>query len=294
MRSRTKTGRSVVLAAMLAIAVTGRSANAQETMHGGTPVDLPGPSSPDALIDPGMKRSWREGETRPFASLTVDVGYLYLRPRGAIGYGKPFNNWIGLEANPLISSAGFGGYGGLRLALSYFDVRVGGRFMFPFLHSYLTPKEQYNRLDLDAIDKDPAHIYTLEAEANIGFPLGPGDVLATGSISYVGNVPDNSYVFEETLRVIVAPPWVWRGRGGYVFRFGSRDQHSIGPVADFLNVPNRDDSITVRIGPVMRVQLSRHFDVRGSFVTTVISPDRLGLVGGDFTELGVRYRTATE
>jgi hypothetical protein len=44
----------------------------------------------------------------------------------------------------------------------------------------------------------------------------------------------------------------------------------------------------------MRVQLSRHFDVRGSFVTTISSPDRLGLVGGDFTELGVRYRTATE
>jgi hypothetical protein len=40
--------------------------------------------------------------------------------------------------------------------------------------------------------------------------------------------------------------------------------------------------------------LSRHFDVRGSFVTTIVSRDRLGLVGGDFTELGVRYRLATE
>ena len=70
-------------------------------------------------------------------------------------------------------------------------------------------------------------------------------------------------------------------------------QHSFGPVVDVLDIPERDDSKTVRVGPVIRIQLSRHFDVRGSFVTTISSPDRLGLVGGDFTELGVRYRAAT-
>ena len=31
-----------------------------------------------------------------------------------------------------------------------------------------------------------------------------------------------------------------------------------------------------------------------SFITTLISPDRIGLQGGDFTELGVRYRWASE
>jgi hypothetical protein len=101
-------------------------------------------------------------------------------------------------------------------------------------------------------------------------------------------------VFEETLRVVVDPPLVWRGRAGYLFRFGSHDQHSMGPVVDVLHVPARDDAVTLRAGPVLRLTLSRHFDVRGSFVATVSSPDRLGLVGGDFTELGVRWRTATE
>ena len=79
-----------------------------------------------------------------------------------------------------------------------------------------------------------------------------------------------------------------------MFRFGNLDQYSVGPVVDVLNVPGRDDSTTVRTGPVLRITLSRHFDVRGSFVYTVFSPDRLGLVGSDFTELGVRYRLATE
>ncbi len=273
--------------------LTSRDASALETAHGGSPPEL-GPAHADALIDPGMHRSWLEGSPRPFAALTLDAGYLYLRPRGHLGYGLPFNSWLGIEANPLIGRGGYGGYGGARFALPYVDLRVGGRWFAAFRHAFLDPKESYNRLDLDSTATPPARYYALEAEVTAAYPVGPGDVLAMGSISMVRGVPAGSYVFEETLRVIVDPPWVWRVRGGYVFRFGSRSQHSIGPVVDILAIPDRDDSRTVRFGPVMRIQLSRHFDVRGSFVTTLSSPDRLGLVGGDFTELGVRYRVATE
>jgi hypothetical protein len=102
------------------------------------------------------------------------------------------------------------------------------------------------------------------------------------------------YVFEETLRVIVKPPLVWRGRAGYALRFGRYSQHSIGFVVDVLDVPARDDSRTVRLGPIVRLVLSRRVELRGSFVTSVFSPDRIGLLSGDFTELGVRYRWATE
>jgi hypothetical protein len=44
----------------------------------------------------------------------------------------------------------------------------------------------------------------------------------------------------------------------------------------------------------LRLALTRRVDVRGSFIFTVISPDRIGLAGGDFTELGIRYRWASE
>ncbi len=77
-------------------------------------------------------------------------------------------------------------------------------------------------------------------------------------------------------------------------RFGTSKQHSVGIVADVLDVPKRDDSLTVRVGPVVRIVLSRRIEVRGSFVPTVVSPDHLGIIGGDFTELGFRYRWATE
>lgn len=270
-----------------------RASAALETTHGGSIPEL-GPPHADALVDPAMHRSWSEGAPRTFAALTLDAGYLYLRPRGHVGYGMPFNTWLGLEANPLVSAGGYGGYGGARFALPYVDLRVGARYFAAFRHAFLEPKESYNRLDLDSTANDPARYYTVEAELSSALPVGPGDLLAMASISAVRGVPGGSYVFEETLRVIVDPPWVWRVRGGYVFRLGSRNQHSIGPVIDVLAVPERDDSRTIRFGPVLRIQLSRSFDVRGSFVTTLSSPDRLGLVGGDFTELGVRYRVATE
>lgn len=285
--------RTSAFAALVALSAFARAAGAQETTHGGSPVEL-GPPHSDALVDPTMKRSWNEGVPRPFAAVLVDAGYLYLRPRGQLGYGMPFNMWAGIEANPILVAAGLGGYGGLRVAWQYVDLRVGVRYFAAFQHAFLIPQEKFDRLDLDRTDQRKARFTTIEAELNVAVPAGPGDILATASASDVEGVPEGSYVFEETLRVIVDPPFVWRGRGGYVFRFGARDSFSLGPVVDVLDVPRRDDSLTVRAGPVMRIQLSRHFDVRGSFVTTISSPDRLGLVGGDFTELGVRYRTATE
>ena len=249
---------------------------------------------PDALIDARMRRSWNEGDTRFFLATTLDVGWTYLRPRASVGYGKPFGTWFGIDANPIVSGNGLGAYGGLRLALPRFDLRVGPRFVGAFNRNYLKPQRGYNRLDLDSTAGDPSRVLTFEAEFEASVPAGPGDIIGLGSVSYVTGVPKGELVFEETLRVIVDPPLVWRGRLGYVVRFGSYRQHSAGLVAEVLDVPNRDDSLTLRAGPVIRIVLSRRVEVRGSFVPTIISPDNIGLVGGDFTELGFRYRWATE
>jgi hypothetical protein len=61
-----------------------------------------------------------------------------------------------------------------------------------------------------------------------------------------------------------------------------------------LGVPARSDALTVRAGLLVRFVLSRRIEVRGSFVPTIISPDTIGLAGSDFTELGLRYRWASE
>ncbi len=296
-----------------AILATTTSARAQGAESAGSPSDPPLPPDdipfagssrenprpgvaypPDALIDASMRRSWNEGQTRAFLATTLDVGWTYLRPRASLGYGKPFGTWFGIDANPIISGNGLGAYGGLRLALRRFDLRVGPRYMAAFNRNYLNPQNTYNRQDLDSTAGNPSRVLTLEAEFEASVPAGPGDIIGLGSISYVTGVPKGQYVFEETLRIIVNPPLVWRARIGYVFRFGSYRQHSLGIVGEGLDIPNRDDSKTFRIGPVVRIVLSRRVEVRGSFVPTIISPDHLGLIGGDFTELGFRYRWATE
>lgn len=252
------------------------------------------PTSKDALIDPRMARSWGAHPARWFAATAVDVGFVYARPRLSLGYGKPFTSWVGVDMNPVVSGQGLGAYGGLRLELPYVDLRVGSRYFRSFTRTYLAPQRSYDRLALETESGSPSSVLTLEAELDISIPLGPGNLLARASGSYVTNVPEGMYVFEETLRVIVKPPIVWRGRTGYVIRMGKYSQHSVGLVADLLDVPARDDYRTVRVGPVVRLGLSRRVEIRGSFVTSILSPDRIGLLGGDFTELGVRYRWASE
>jgi hypothetical protein len=252
------------------------------------------PTPEDALIDPRMARTWGELPARTFVATAIDVGFVYARPRVSLGYGKPFTSWVGIDANPIASSAGLGVYGGLRFEIPHVDLRVGPRYFSAFQHTYLATQDSYSRLELETAGGSRARTLTYEAELDASIPLGPGALLARGSVSYVTGVPADMSVFEETLHVMVTPPLVWRARAGYALRLGRYSQHSIGFVVDVLDVPKRDDSETWRMGPVLRLVLSRRVEVRGSFVVTVSSPDRIGLVGGDFTELGVRYRWASE
>jgi hypothetical protein len=272
----------------------GRDPNAPPPVIDPTPPLGILPTPEDALIDPRMARSWGVEPSRLFVASTVDVGFVYLRPRVSLGYGKPFTKWFGIDANPLAQTSGLGVYGGLRMEIPFVDLRAGARWFRSFSHTYLDPKTSYDRIELETSNDVVASELTYEAELDSSVPVGPGNLLMRGSVSYISGVPNGKEVFEETLHVIAKPPWVWRVRGGYVFRLGQYSQHSIGVVADFLDVPNRDDSKTVRVGPVLRWVLSRRVEVRGSFVMTVYSPDRIGLAGSDFTELGVRYRWATE
>lgn len=284
-------------AALLALAISGRARAAEPSGEKFPDAEAPLsvlPTPDDALIDPKMARSWGALPARAFAATTVDFGFVYLRPRLSLGYGRPFTNWFGLDANPIAKTDGLGAYAGLRMEIPHVDWRIGGRFFSSFEHTYLDQKESYDRIDLEREVESLARTLTWESELDLGFAMGPGKLLIRGSISYVTGVPEDKNVFEETLHVIAAPPWVWRARIGYAFTFGAHDQHSIGPAVDLLHVPGRNDSETVRAGPIVRMQLSRRVDVRGSFIATILSPDRIGLRGGDFTEIGVRYRWASE
>jgi hypothetical protein len=244
-----------------------------------------------ANANPMSQPSWRTGPSRWFASTTIDFGALYLRPRGALGYGKPQFAWVGIEANPIIAREMWGGYAGVRVSIPHFDVRFGARYFSAFSHDFVPALASVDRLTLES-QRAGARGVTAESEINGQIPAGSGEILLLGSVSYVMGVPNGKYVFEETLRLIVAPPWVLRGRAGYAFHLGTNDPFSLGVVTDVLVVPERRTSV-VRAGVLLRLTLSPNFEVRGTFVPRVFGPDRIGLLDSDFTELGLRWREAT-
>jgi hypothetical protein len=49
----------------------------------------------------------------------------------------------------------------------------------------------------------------------------------------------------------------------------------------------------VRAGLLGSVSISAELDVQVALIPVLASPDNLGLAGGDFGQLGIRYRFAT-
>lgn len=252
-----------------------------------------------ALAPTGMARAQLEPErpyrsstqeaTRWFGGTTIDVGFLYLRPRVAGGWGKPHNAWIGLEANPIFSLSGLGAYGGLRAALQFADLRVGARSYYPLEHSFFYPQPTYDRLDLQQHVGPRARYVSLEAELNLDIPVGPGDILALGSATYVLGVPDGFNVFEETLRVMATPPWIFRGRLGYSLTFGPNGAVHVGVIAELLEMPERP-AFAVRAGLIATVRLYDDLEVRATVAPVVAGTDSIGVAGADIAQLGIRFR----
>jgi hypothetical protein len=240
----------------------------------------------------GLAR-WKGGDARGFVGATIDVGYLYLRPRFQLGFGRPHWTWGGVELNPIVSLNGFGGYAGLRGALPSVDLRVGARGFASFERAFLEGRASHDRLSLASSANALARYVTLEAELNGHLRLGPGELLATTSLSAVLGVPDGAHVYEETLMVITAPPWIVRGRLAYAWFPFSGAHHSLAAVVDVLALPGRGAAV-VRVGVVLRVLMTPSLEVRGTFVPSVAGPDAIGILASDFTELGLRYRWASE
>ena len=297
----------VVLVVLLGVLGTARAAFADDKPllppppGAGEPVKAPDTSQPtrNALsevnleADEGDTRYWAKGKDRWFISTSDDLGYVYARPRVSLGYGKPFHRWFGVDLNPQGSTRFIGAYGGLRAALPNVDLRVGARYVYEFTQYYLVPADSYHRVDFESETLARSHYTTLEAELTGNVPFWVGSFIGIASGSYMTGVPANVYVYDEALRVIIKPPYEGRLRGGYSVRLGSEGKISIGVAADVLDMPGRKSGFVFRAGVVASAALSNHIEIIGSFIPPILSPDSIGIPGGDFAQLGVRYRWAT-
>jgi hypothetical protein len=252
---------------------------------------VPGPAAPVVPTETPLL-PWSQQPARWFVSSEIDTGFLYVRPRVSAGYGRPHALWIGIDTNPIFSGEGVAGYAGLRFDLPFVNLRLGGRYWYTFRRSFLVPESSYSVEDIELRFGPRSRFLTWEGELTTTVPLGIGSLLFEGALSFVTGVPDGFYVYEETLRVVVDPPWVWRTRFGYTVAIDPDRTIVLGPVIELVGIPRRYE-VVYRAGALARVFLSPSLEARGTFVPAVITPDPLGARGGDAFLLGIRYRWAT-
>jgi hypothetical protein len=257
----------------------------------GTPVE--GPPSPTTGLEPGNRRTfWSNAPVGMFASSIVDAGYIYLRPQIAVGYGRPHWNFIQAETFATASAGGLGSYGGLRVALPHLEMRSGMRYQFPFGRSFYAQAERYDRFSLESREGPSSRYYAWDSEVLLSAPILHGAVFGLFGAYHLMGVPDGFDVYEELLRVVARPPWLFRARLGHAFLLGEKGSIRVGPVAEMVYNPARNTRV-LRAGIVATVVLTHHLEVLATFVPTIASSDSIGLAGGDFGQLGVRFRWGT-
>ncbi|MEW5739248.1 MAG: hypothetical protein AB1938_10005 [Myxococcota bacterium] len=260
------------------------------------PAASPAPEAPSpflAWVDDTLHSTlrWEDGSPRLFFAEQLDAGYVYVRGRSFIGYGKPHDRWIGLEVTPMFWMGALSGFVGLSGAWRWAGFRAGARPVLSLDRAFLPAADSHQRLEFDTAHGSAKYV-ALEAELSANLPLGPGVLQLLGSLTNVQGVPEGLHVFEEGLRIMVAPPWVWRARGGYALHVVRGKQHSVGLVVDVMGVPARN-LVQVRVGVVGVVKLSTRLEARLSIIPAVYSRDQLGFLNGELPELGIRYTFAT-
>lgn len=258
--------------------------------------DPPPPQSLGMALRQGLTGAlpfWRgSGPWRPFAAASLDAGVVFFRPTLQLGYGKPHWQWFGLEAYAAVNQSAGSEYVGIAGALPNVSARAGLRYDFPVNQRLLPRLPAYNREDLQHQQGPRSRYVVAEAEIAGAFMIPGGAVLGVLTGYAMPFVRDGYNVFEESLRVVVEPPFVWRGRLGYLYDVDSDGTMRIGMAAEVIHIIERG-SVVVRSGPALSIRLTHHLDAIGAAMIVVESPDRLGLVGADFGQIGLRYRWAT-
>jgi hypothetical protein len=234
---------------------------------------------------------WDQGEPRLFVSGREELG-LYVKSQVAAGYGQPY--WFNATVEAFgMSTTSFGaGYAGIRGALPFLDLRIGSRYTYSYHRSLLPPKPEYTAEDVANPQGPNATYTTLETELTGFVPAFDGFFFPVITIYRIVDVPQDKFVFDESLRGVADPPWIMGFRLGYVKNFGRDDFIKAGVLNELVVLPGRSGSI-YRVGPAAAVRLTDHLEAQGTITFVLASPDSLGLWHGSFGVLGVVYRWAT-
>lgn len=250
------------------------------------------PAGPNSTISTLAPSQGAVVDPYAFVASEIDVGLFYFRPRLSIGYGEPFKTRVAFDLNPIFGSEGIGAWAGLRLAIPGLDLRVGARYQWTFNRTFLEPLDAYTRAETELAQGPKSTYVSLEAELSFGFRAGPGFLFGENALTHTLLVDDGFFVYEETIRAVIDPPWTNRTRVGYSFPLGPKDRLEVGPAVEVLILPKRD-VVIVRAGLLARMKLYDDLEVRGNFMPAVATPDNLGIAGGDSFQIGIRWKWST-
>ncbi len=286
-------GKLRLAAATAALAVLAAAAPARAAEPFGIDAPAPSPPATTGTDQAVVARYWELGKTRPFLAASVEAGFPYLRPRFLAGYGRPFWSFLAVEAYPMLSLGGIGPYFGMTAAIPGLTFRTGGRYFFPYTRTLLTPKEHFTRTDIELQQGPRADYLSYEAEVAGTAPLFSGSAFGVLTGYRVSRVPGDYYVFEESLHAVMKPPYIWRARLGYLLAFSRNGAIRVGAAGEVIGLPGREEFV-VRGGVLGSVSISAQVEAQVSLIPVLVSPDTLGIAGGDFGQLGLRYTIATD
>ncbi len=235
---------------------------------------------------------WSAGEPRAFFATVFDFGGISGRVEADLGYGKPHYTWAGLETGASLSLRGVTEYAGMRTVLPFGFIRLAGRFFEATSQKLILPRPVITRPMLD-VSEGPRSAYgAIDGEVSFDIPLPLGAIGVLASAHGIFPTQDHYYVFEESLRVVTAAPFLWRGRLSYLAGVGDPPTLRVGGVAEVVHDPSRD-AVTLRTGPAITVSLTHHLEAVGVAAFTFFGPDEIGLAGADLGQISLRYRWAT-
>jgi hypothetical protein len=251
---------------------------------------MPGEGFQSPLGSPPGAR-WSTGRDRWFVAGRLDAGFLFLRPRVSVGYGRPHFDWIGLDVVPTVAFSAAGGYAGIRMEGRFLQIRTGLLYQYSFNRSFLPEAPSYDLVDLDVIDGPRASYFLWDSEFDLYFPLEPLRVRYQVQPVMADGIPEDHYLYFDNLRVISGRGLTLRQRAGIEF-FWPGTTIGIAPEVEVVWLDARK-TFVVRVGGTCRWLLSDEFEVRTAFLPVIVSPDQLGRASSDVLEFALRWRWTT-
>lgn len=251
----------------------------------------PAPENPAAQRLTRRYSPWQSKRATPFVSLASDLGFIYARPRLTLGYGAPFWQFVGLDLHWLSTNSFTQPYVGWRASLPFLDVQTGVRYTYPFDRRIMPRRDSHDAedLDLDRGGKRSSY-FAADLEVTLTLPVLHGGAFLSTHATYV-DAPRGIHLYEETSRVVMAPPFVLMSRVGYVYGFGESRDVKLGAVVEHVVATGRPESV-VRAGPLALVTFNKHLEGLAIFSPVILSPDNLGLEHGTYAFVGVLHRWA--